>query len=111
MCQNPPEKVIQAGFEKLQITLVDCPGHASLIRTIIGGAQIIDMMLPVIDVTKVEFSYSDSCSFPVAEVVHVWAKGLLGKLHSWLPSLQSTGPKENTVAWEIAILIQDPGQE
>jgi selenocysteine-specific elongation factor len=23
--------------EKLQLTLVDCPGHASLIRTVIGG--------------------------------------------------------------------------
>jgi len=52
ICQTPPEKVTQAGFDKLQITLVDCPGHASLIRTIIGGAQIIDMMLLVIDVTK-----------------------------------------------------------
>lgn len=31
---------------------VDCPGHASLIRTIIGGAQIMDMMLLVIDATK-----------------------------------------------------------
>jgi selenocysteine-specific elongation factor len=31
---------------------VDCPGHASLIRTIIGGAQIIDMMLLVIDIVK-----------------------------------------------------------
>ncbi|PSN35635.1 Selenocysteine-specific elongation factor [Blattella germanica] len=38
--------------DKLQFTLVDCPGHASLIRTIIGGAQIIDLMLLVIDVTK-----------------------------------------------------------
>jgi selenocysteine-specific elongation factor len=36
----------------LQITLVDCPGHASLIRTIIGGAQIIDMILLVVDATK-----------------------------------------------------------
>ncbi|CAK61959.1 unnamed protein product (macronuclear) [Paramecium tetraurelia] len=35
-----------------QFTLVDCPGHASLIKTIIGGAQIIDMMFLVIDVTK-----------------------------------------------------------
>ena len=52
ICQTPPEKVTQAEFDKLQITLVDCPGHASLIRTIIGGAQIIDMMLLVIDVTK-----------------------------------------------------------
>ena len=38
--------------EQMQITLVDCPGHASLIRTIIGGAQIIDLMLLVIDVGK-----------------------------------------------------------
>jgi selenocysteine-specific elongation factor len=36
----------------LQFTLVDCPGHASLIRTIIGGAQIIDMFILVLDVTK-----------------------------------------------------------
>uniref|UniRef100_A0A1A9X4Z9 Tr-type G domain-containing protein n=1 Tax=Glossina brevipalpis TaxID=37001 RepID=A0A1A9X4Z9_9MUSC len=39
-------------FEQLQLTFVDCPGHASLIRTIIGGAQIIDMMLLVIDAQK-----------------------------------------------------------
>lgn len=38
--------------QKLQITLVDCPGHASLIRTIIGGAQIIDMVLLVVDAQK-----------------------------------------------------------
>jgi selenocysteine-specific elongation factor len=36
----------------LQFTLVDCPGHASLIKTIIGGAQIIDIMFLIIDVTK-----------------------------------------------------------
>jgi hypothetical protein len=38
--------------DQLQFTLVDCPGHASLIRTIIGGVQIIDMVLLVIDITK-----------------------------------------------------------
>lgn len=27
----------QQQFDSLQFTLVDCPGHASLIRTIIGG--------------------------------------------------------------------------
>jgi selenocysteine-specific elongation factor len=37
---------------KLQFTLVDCPGHASLIRTIIGGAQIIDMIVLVVDINK-----------------------------------------------------------
>lgn len=28
------------GYENLQFTLVDCPGHASLIRTIIGGGSV-----------------------------------------------------------------------
>jgi len=45
-----------SGFDpkitRVQYTLVDCPGHASLIKTIIGGAQIIDRMLLVVDVTK-----------------------------------------------------------
>ncbi|XP_055858987.1 selenocysteine-specific elongation factor [Episyrphus balteatus] len=36
----------------IQFTFVDCPGHASLIRTIIGGAQIIDLMILVIDAQK-----------------------------------------------------------
>merc|ERR1712137_548419 len=39
-------------FSEFQYTLVDCPGHASLIKTIIGGAHIIDMMILVIDVNK-----------------------------------------------------------
>ena len=32
-----PEHLENCGYKKLQYTLVDCPGHASLIRTIIGG--------------------------------------------------------------------------
>ena len=47
-----PPRLAGTPFDAVQITLVDCPGHASLIRTIMGGAQIIDMMLLVIDVTK-----------------------------------------------------------
>ena len=47
-----PPAVSAAGYVTLQFTLVDMPGHASLIRTIIGGAQIIDLMLLVIDVTR-----------------------------------------------------------
>ena len=47
-----PEHLQQLPGQILQFTLVDCPGHASLIRTIIGGAQIIDMMILVVDVTK-----------------------------------------------------------
>ncbi|XP_045390690.1 LOW QUALITY PROTEIN: selenocysteine-specific elongation factor [Lemur catta] len=49
------------GEPELQVTLVDCPGHASLIRTIIGGAQIIDLMLLVIDVTKGMQTQSAEC--------------------------------------------------
>ena len=50
-----PEHLMEkAGKDKkiLQFTLVDCPGHASLIRTIIGGSQIIDMMILVVDANK-----------------------------------------------------------
>ena len=39
-------------YAQTQYTLVDCPGHASLIKTIIGGAQIIDLMILVVDITK-----------------------------------------------------------
>lgn len=46
------EFIKQKGYDFVQYTLVDCPGHASLIKTIIGGAQIIDMMILVIDITK-----------------------------------------------------------
>lgn len=35
-----------------QYTLVDCPGHASFIKSVIAGACIIDLMLLVIDVKK-----------------------------------------------------------
>ncbi|XP_074196582.1 selenocysteine-specific elongation factor isoform X2 [Rhinolophus sinicus] len=60
-----PHLALDAGHEpgepQLQFTLVDCPGHASLIRTIIGGAQIIDLMMLVIDVTKGMQTQSAEC--------------------------------------------------
>lgn len=43
---------LEENYDQLQFTLVDCPGHASLIRTIIGGAQIIDMIVLVVDINK-----------------------------------------------------------
>jgi translation elongation factor EF-1alpha len=51
-CAATSETSSKLPYDKLQFTMVDCPGHASLIRTIIGGAQIIDIMLLVIDVNK-----------------------------------------------------------
>lgn len=48
--EEAPERVkLSTGCDRLRFTLVDCPGHASLIRTVLGGAQIIDMMLLVVD--------------------------------------------------------------
>lgn len=59
-CKQSQERgiTIDLGFSSFlldddnRITLVDCPGHASLIKTIICGAQIIDAILLVIDATK-----------------------------------------------------------
>lgn len=39
-------------YTKLQFTYIDCPGHAKLIRSVIGGSQIMDLFVLVIDVTK-----------------------------------------------------------
>lgn len=44
------ERLINSDY--LQITLVDCPGHASLIKTVVAGANIIDLMVLVIDIVK-----------------------------------------------------------
>eukprot|EP00912_Choanoflagellata_sp_UC4_P002142 UC4_evm2s1358 len=41
------QSALDVNLEQLQFTLVDCPGHASLIKTIIGGSQIIDLMMLV----------------------------------------------------------------
>ena len=52
-CLPMPEHLREVGENRtMQFTLVDCPGHASLIKTIIGGAQIIDMIVLVIDANK-----------------------------------------------------------
>ncbi|KAL7051645.1 hypothetical protein ACKWTF_004547 [Chironomus riparius] len=65
--KNPQSKergiTLDLGFSALSIdapdktdglilTFVDCPGHNSLIRTIIGGNLIIDMMILVVDIQK-----------------------------------------------------------
>ncbi len=47
-----PAHIAHLPYDEIQFTLVDCPGHASLIKTVLGGAQIIDVMMLVIDVNK-----------------------------------------------------------
>lgn len=47
-----PPHLREEGFSQLNVTLVDCPGHASLIRTIIGGAQIIELVVLVVNAAE-----------------------------------------------------------
>lgn len=47
-----PDDFSHIPYDQVQFTLVDCPGHASLIKTVLGAAHIIDMMILVIDVNK-----------------------------------------------------------
>ncbi|CAA9986302.1 selenocysteine-specific elongation factor selB homologue, putative [Plasmodium knowlesi strain H] len=47
-----PLNCSSAEEETLQICLVDCPGHHSLLNCIIMGAEITDMILLLIDITK-----------------------------------------------------------
>jgi selenocysteine-specific elongation factor len=52
----------------LGVTLVDCPGHASLIRTVIGGSQIMDLCVLVLDVQKGFQAQTAECLI-IAEVI------------------------------------------
>lgn len=57
-CVSDAEKAASSGHgedkrqREAQICLVDCPGHASLVRTVIGGSHIIDAAILVVDATK-----------------------------------------------------------
>lgn len=68
MSTEAPEHLKAAGYETIQFCLVDCPGHASLIRTVIGGAQIIDLCALVIDVNKGIQTQTAECMV-VAEIL------------------------------------------
>lgn len=65
---DAPEHIQAAGYDAIQWCLVDCPGHASLIRTVIGGAQIIDLCALVIDVNKGIQTQTAECMV-VAEIL------------------------------------------
>merc|ERR1719506_446423 len=65
---DAPALFQEAGYDTLQFCLVDCPGHASLIRTVIGGAQIIDLCALVIDANKGIQTQTAECMV-VAEIL------------------------------------------
>ncbi|KAL7677492.1 hypothetical protein ACOME3_003730 [Neoechinorhynchus agilis] len=57
-------------YNKVRFSLVDFPGKASLIRTVIGGAQIIDIMILVIDSVKGFQTQTGECMV-IGEIVSI----------------------------------------
>ncbi|XP_067679923.1 selenocysteine-specific elongation factor-like [Haliotis asinina] len=78
------------GHDRVQYTLVDCPGHASLIRTIIGGAQIIDMMLLVVDIVKGMQTQTAEC-LVIGEILCRKMIVVLNKMDLLPPEKRSSG--------------------
>ena len=70
---------IQSNIKELQYTFVDCPGHSSLIRTIIGGSHIIDYMFLIIDITKGLQTQTSECII-IAEVLNIEMIVVLNKI-------------------------------
>eukprot|EP00007_Cunea_sp_BSH-02190019_P001109 CAMPEP_0174236238 /NCGR_PEP_ID=MMETSP0417-20130205/5427_1 /TAXON_ID=242541 /ORGANISM="Mayorella sp, Strain BSH-02190019" /LENGTH=719 /DNA_ID=CAMNT_0015314851 /DNA_START=111 /DNA_END=2266 /DNA_ORIENTATION=+ len=70
------------GAECVQWTLVDCPGHASLIRTILGGAQLMDIMILLVDVTKgIQPQTGEGLVIGEIAMLHRWGRaGTAGRL-------------------------------
>lgn len=64
------------------MTLVDCPGHASLIRTVLCGAQIIDLIVLVIDGTKGIQAQTAECLI-VAEIMTERLVFVVNKIDLW----------------------------
>ena len=64
--------------DRIQFTLVDCPGHSSLIRTVVGGANIIDFALLIIDITKGLQAQSAECIL-IAEILEIPLLVILNK--------------------------------
>jgi selenocysteine-specific elongation factor len=77
----------------LQMTLVDCPGHASLIRTIIGGAQIIDVVLLVVDAYKGWQAQTTEC-LVLAELTAPHLVVALNKIDKFPPKEREARVKE-----------------
>lgn len=65
-----------------QVTIVDCPGHASLIRTVLCGAQIIDLIVLVIDGTKGIQAQTAECLI-VAEIMTERLVFVINKIDLW----------------------------
>mmetsp|Transcript_5792 Transcript_5792/g.15442 ORF Transcript_5792/g.15442 Transcript_5792/m.15442 type:complete len:642 (+) Transcript_5792:83-2008(+) len=57
-----------AAEARTRVTLVDCPGHASLLRMVLGAAHIIDVTLLVVDARKLVEPQTAEC-LALAEIL------------------------------------------
>ncbi|KAG8557350.1 hypothetical protein GDO81_018422 [Engystomops pustulosus] len=86
-----PEHLSRTGYRKLQFTLVDCPGHASLIRTIIGVIQTKSLCSPQhMELMLLLF-------FPLPNQLQLWVETcppllMLLKSQAYLPRRDPSGP-------------------
>lgn len=68
--------------DEANVTIVDCPGHANLIRTVLCGAQIIDLVVLVIDGTKGIQAQTAECLI-LAEIMTDRLVFLVNKIDLW----------------------------
>lgn len=83
------------GMDKMCCTFVDCPGHSSLIRTIVGGAHIIDVVVLVLDVVKGIQAQTVECMV-IAEIIAKPLVVVLNKID--LVSGNNEEEKEKSIA-------------
>lgn len=69
---------LQLGTQ-LQVTLVDCPGHSSLIRTVIGGIQIINGIILVLDASQGLQHQTNECLL----LAKIFRKPVIVVLNKW----------------------------
>jgi selenocysteine-specific elongation factor len=76
-----PTLAKELGIDKhiVQFTLVDCPGHASFIKSVIAGASIIDSMILVIDAKKGIQVQTAEC-LALGELMHLPLTVVLSKV-------------------------------
>lgn len=74
----------------IQFTLVDCPGHATFMKSVIAGSNIIDLMMLVVDVKKGIQIQTAEC-LALGEIMRLPLLVILNKCDQ-LTSEERTGP-------------------
>lgn len=90
------------GADAPLVTLVDCPGHASLFRSVLGGAQIIDAFILVLDALKGIQTQTAEC-LVLAEIIAKPLVVLLNKT-DLLPDVHALSALEKRIGRTLEAL-------